>query len=84
MKKEQNFGFYSGNRTVKDDTVEWCLDSGASRHMTGDRTILKDFQPLNGREQVVIASGVGLPIIGKGYVNIGAKNGTTLMIEVVL
>ena len=80
-KKPAGYGFFAGETQC--ETVEWCLDSGASRHMSGDRSIFETYQNLNGKDKVLIASGVGLPIIGKGTVIVGTKKGIQVTVEVV-
>jgi hypothetical protein len=49
---------------------EWQVDSGATSHMTPDRTAFIEYAMLSTRQSVVAANGSTLPGIGRGRVRI--------------
>jgi hypothetical protein len=54
---------------------EWCLDSGASKHMTGNNNIVRNFKPNNTLDSIMIANGDQLPVIGVGTCEVRHKQG---------
>src|SRR3954467_3559508 len=44
----------------------WIIDSGASKHMTGNFKFFTSYSPLSGRDKVKVADGSLSPILGKG------------------
>ena len=51
------------------DTCLWYLDSGCSRHMTGDSTLFKTFEPKKGGN-VTFGDGTTSQIKGKGIISL--------------
>ena len=51
------------------DTYLWYLDSGCSRHMTGDRSLFKDFESKKGGN-VTFGGGSKSQIKGKGIISL--------------
>ena len=47
----------------------WYVDSGCSKHMTGDRSLFIDFTPLDNGGCVTFGDGVKSKIIGKGTIS---------------
>lgn len=47
----------------------WYVDSGCSKHMTGDKSLFIDFTPLDNGVCVTFGYGVKSKIIGKGTIS---------------
>lgn len=58
----------------------WLLDSGASCHCSGDKTLFKNMKPMN--DSAETASGEVIPIIGKGDVDVQIDAGTLTLTNV--
>ena len=43
----------------------WYFDSGCSKHMTGERSFLEDFQPCDRTHRVTFGDGVSANVLGK-------------------
>jgi hypothetical protein len=69
VKKEDNLCLVS--RTVLKilDTCLWYLDSDCSKHMTGDKTLLKEVQMGKGG-RITYGDGSQSKVIGKGIIDI--------------
>ena len=48
------------------DPMEWCLDSGCTRHMAADRSLFHDYHKSTG--YVRVANNAGIKIVGAGNV----------------
>ena len=60
-----------GGYFASDSNKEWILDSGASSHMTGDRSLFIDFyEGKNSDQEISISNKMKLPILGTGTVNV--------------
>lgn len=54
-----------GGYFASDSHKEWILDSGASSHMTGDRSLFIDFyEGKNSDQEISIGNKMKLPILG--------------------
>lgn len=62
---------------------EWIVDSGASKHMTGDKTFLQDFAPVSGM-YVELGDKSTIPAEGSGNLVFTMENGKPGMIKDVL
>ena len=60
--------------------MKWYLDSGCSKHMTGNRSWFRNLRPKD-RGVVKFADGIKLKIIGIGNVD---KNNSDLITDVTL
>jgi hypothetical protein len=69
VKKEDNLCLVSHTALKILDTCLWYLDSGCSKHMTGDKTLLKEIQMGKGG-QITYGDGSQSRVIGKGIINI--------------
>ncbi|OWZ03488.1 polyprotein [Phytophthora megakarya] len=65
-------------------TASWLLDSGASSHMTGDRTDFTVFEELASTLTITVANGERLPAQGKGTVKFVLEGGRTVCMTDVL
>ncbi|KAE9107495.1 hypothetical protein PF010_g12242 [Phytophthora fragariae] len=65
-------------------STAWILDSGASSHMTMDRSDFSDFAELSGPLEVCVASGHRLPARGVGTVRVLSSDGVTVKMTKVL
>jgi hypothetical protein len=63
---EANFAGFEAHR-------DYFIDSGASSHVTGDRSTLSSFQPIASTSGVSTASGARLPVVGKGILHVEAN-----------
>ena len=61
--------------SVEDSSTAWYLDSGASNHVTGNRSLLVDVKPTEHNRVVHTAGGQSLPVKGTGSVVIKLPNG---------
>ena len=43
----------------------WYFDSGCSKHMTGERSFLQDFQPCDRTHRVTFGDGISANVLGK-------------------
>ncbi|KAG5867672.1 hypothetical protein JTB14_024939 [Gonioctena quinquepunctata] len=66
--------------TEGESKCDWYLDSGASQHMTFNRSWFKNYEKLNIKEYIVIGDGMRLAVGGRGTisVNIQKKNNDTI------
>jgi hypothetical protein len=69
VKKEDNLRLVSHTALKILDTCLWYLDSGCSKHMTGDKTLLKEVQMGKGG-RITYGDGSQSKVIGKGTVDI--------------
>jgi hypothetical protein len=76
---EDEFGFMAFDS--KPVVQQWCLDSGASRHMTGIKELVEDFQESKEDVGITIGNGTILPIVGKGQMSL-RDDEETVKIEV--
>jgi hypothetical protein len=67
--KEDNLCLVSHTALKILDTCLWYLDSGCSKHMTGDKTLLKEVQMGKG-ERITYGDGSQPKVIGKGTIDI--------------
>jgi hypothetical protein len=64
----------SHSAVTVDDKNAWVMDSGATRHMTGDCTLFaQGYQPLEDPDQIEIADGTYLEGIGLGPIKFTLK-----------
>jgi len=57
----------AGDRTIQEEKdLDWLIDSGATSHMTWNRTILTNFKPTMGDRKVDVANGVSIQVMGTG------------------
>jgi hypothetical protein len=68
-KKEDNLCLVSHTALKILDTCLWYLDSGCSKHMTGDKTLLKEVQMGKGG-RITYGDGSQSKVIGKGIIDI--------------
>lgn len=54
--------------------TEWMADTGASNHMTGERSLLGSLKGYNETDSIMIGDGTALPIIGVGKTTINQEN----------
>ncbi|KAG5870417.1 hypothetical protein JTB14_015224 [Gonioctena quinquepunctata] len=68
------------SNTEGESKCDWYLDSGASQHMTFNRSWFKNYEKLNIKEYIVIGGGTRLAVEGRGTisVNIRKKNNDTI------
>ncbi|KAG5885244.1 hypothetical protein JTB14_025941 [Gonioctena quinquepunctata] len=68
------------SNTEGESKCDWYLDSGASQHMTFNRSWFKNYEKLNIKEYIVIGDGTRLAVEGRGSiaVNIRKKNNDTI------
>ncbi|KAG5880887.1 hypothetical protein JTB14_001463 [Gonioctena quinquepunctata] len=68
------------SNTEGESKCDWYLDSGASQHMTFNRSWFKNYEKLNIKEYIVIGDGTRLVVEGRGSisVNIRKKNNDTI------
>jgi len=69
VKKEDNMCLVSHTALKILDTCLWYLDSGCSKHMTGDKTLLKEVQMGKGG-RITYEDGSQSKVIGKGIIDI--------------
>jgi hypothetical protein len=69
VKKEDNLCLVSHTALKILDTCLWYLDSGCSKHMTGDKTLLKEVQMGRGG-RITYGDGSQSKVIGKGIIDI--------------
>jgi hypothetical protein len=69
VKKEGNLCLVSHTALKILDTCLWYLDSGYSKHMTGDKTLLKEVQMGKGG-RITYGDGSQSKVIGKGIIDI--------------
>jgi hypothetical protein len=69
VKKEDNLCLVSHTALKILDTCLWYLDSGCSKHMTGDKTLLKEVQMGKGG-RITYGDGSQSKVIGKGIIDI--------------
>jgi hypothetical protein len=69
IKKEGNLFLVSHTALKILDTCLWYLDSGCSKHMTGDKTLLKEVQMGKGG-RITYGNGSQSKVIGKGIIDI--------------
>ncbi|KAF4146992.1 putative integrase catalytic domain-containing protein [Phytophthora infestans] len=62
----------------------WILDSGASSHMTHDRSDFDEFRALQEPTDIVVASGQRLRAVGTGVVRFTVGNGPVIKVTEVL
>ena len=72
---EANFARFEAHR-------DYFIDSGASSHVTGDRSMPSSFQPTTSNFGVSIASGARLPVVGKGILHVEANKNIKLILYV--
>jgi hypothetical protein len=65
VKKEDNLCLVSQSALKILDTCLWYLDSGCSKHMTGDKTLLKEVQMAKGG-RITYGDGSQSKVIGNG------------------
>ena len=64
---------------------DWVVDSGATRHICGNRSAFTSYTTLKeGEEQVVIGDFRSTPMIGKGKVLLKLTSGKVLALSDVL
>jgi hypothetical protein len=68
VKKEDNLCLVSHTALKILDTCLWYLDSGCSKHMTGDKTSLKEVQMGKGG-RITYGDGSQSKVIGKGIID---------------
>jgi hypothetical protein len=69
VKKEDNLCLVSHTALKILNTCLWYLDSGCSKHMTGDKTLLKEVQMGKGG-RITYGDGSQSKVIGKGIIDI--------------
>jgi hypothetical protein len=69
VKKEDNMCLVAHTALKILDTCLWYLDSGCSKHMTGDKTLLKEVQMGKGG-RITYGDGSQSKVIGKGIIDI--------------
>jgi hypothetical protein len=69
VKKEDNLCLIAYTALKILDTCLWYLDSGCSKHMTGDKTLLKEVQMGKGG-RITYGNGSQSKVIGKGIIDI--------------
>ncbi|KAF4028972.1 putative DNA-directed DNA polymerase [Phytophthora infestans] len=69
---------------TRESTTSWLLDSGASAHMTHNRSDFVEFRELDGTMDIVVASGQRLRAVGVGTVRFQAAGGCTIKVTDVL
>jgi hypothetical protein len=69
IKKEDNLCLVSHTALKILDTCLWYLDSGCSKHMTGDKTLLKEVQMGKGG-WITYGDGSQSKVVGKGIIDI--------------
>jgi hypothetical protein len=69
IKKEGNLCLVAHIAIKILDTCLWYLDSGCSKHMTGDKTLLKEIQMSRGGK-ITYGDGSQSKVIGKGIIDI--------------
>ncbi|PRQ52113.1 putative RNA-directed DNA polymerase [Rosa chinensis] len=50
------------------DNKDWWIDTGATRHICGDRNLFTTYQPLNGEEQLFMGNASASSVAGKGRI----------------
>ena len=55
--------------SLKDSAESWLVDSGASRHMTGNKNVLADFKQVQFSSQVELGDDASYEIKGIGSVS---------------
>ena len=66
--EEDDLMFTAANSNCEKDVQRWCIDSGATKHMTSHRYLLKNYQPLNPPEKVTLGDGHEIEAVGVGEV----------------
>jgi hypothetical protein len=54
--------------------TNWVLDSGATNHMTGDKSLLNNYKCYEGKQFVVVANCDKMEILGNGSIIFFFKN----------
>ena len=62
--EEKSMSAFSGGKLMKKDV--WICDSGASKHMTGQRSLLQNYERVDNLHNVTTACGTTLKCVGKG------------------
>lgn len=63
----------SGNlalHVAESSSFSWIVDSSASNHMTGDKSIFATYSPCNGHQTVRIANGTRTEVTGTRTINL--------------
>ena len=69
---------------MKDSAKSWLVDSGASRHITGNKNVLADFKQVQFSSQVELRDDASYEIKGIGSVSFQLVSGVVLHIENIL
>ena len=69
---------------MKDSAKSWLVDSGASRHMTGNKNVLANFKQVHFSSQVELEDDVSYEIKGIGSASFQLLSGVVLHIENIL
>ncbi|OWZ15331.1 LOW QUALITY PROTEIN: polyprotein [Phytophthora megakarya] len=67
-----------------DSAMMWLLDSGASSHMTFDRSDFEEFRPISGSMDVLVESGQRFAVSGVGVVRLQLRDGGVIVVNDVL
>jgi hypothetical protein len=74
----QSGAFMADHSSLSNDTTTWIVDSGASKHMTPHRYLLKNYVQFEEPEHITIGNGKRLDALGQGDIkfNTGEFTGT--------
>ena len=64
----------SALHAAKSPSSSWMVDSGASNHMTGDRSLFTSYSPCNSFQTVRIANGTCTKVVGTGIICLSNKS----------
>ena len=78
-KKKEDHLFVATSSTKKSDF--WMIDSGCTNHMTYDKTLFKEFFPLENKK-IRIGNGDYIPAEEKGNVAVKTISGTKIISNV--
>ncbi|VVA37216.1 PREDICTED: retrotransposon, partial [Prunus dulcis] len=65
-------------------TKDWWIDTGATKHICGDKSMFSTYQEISGGEQLYMGNSTTAAIVGKGKVLLKFTSGKELTLLDVL
>ncbi len=76
--------FFANHRGTWGKSTSWCIDSGATHHMTANKNLFTAYERFSTPASVTVADGKVMEAVGQGKVALGVVNGmgwNTLRLE---